>query len=324
MEGLVSIIVPVYRAEKYLARCVDSIISQTYQNWELLLVDDGSPDNSGILCDNYAASDKRIRVFHKKNGGVSSARQCGLDNAKGEYVIHADPDDWVEPEMIEFLYLTARKEDSDMVICDFFWDSSVPFVSKQKPMILSSESVLNSFFEGELHASCWNKLIRSSLFKKYDIKFPLQLSLYEDLFVNSSLLLHKLKISYVPQAFYHYDVTINPDSISKSYTESSYKYDQLVCNLFKEKFASTDVYPKVKTAMIANMIRRAYNGSNFSSLEFMSKFFRYRNIFLKCKYLAFSEKVRYYFSCIGFFGLFKIRRRIVLNLKNKKWFIVYE
>ena len=105
----ISIIVPVYKAETYLSRCLDSIINQTFKNFEVLLIDDGSPDCSGEICDKYAAMDTRIRVLHKENGGVSSARQMGLDNAKGEYTIHADPDDWVEPNMLEELYKKAKE-----------------------------------------------------------------------------------------------------------------------------------------------------------------------------------------------------------------------
>lgn len=118
-EPKISVIVPVYKAEAYLHRCVDSIIAQTFTDWELLLVDDGSPDRSGDICDEYASKDARIRVFHKENGGVSSARQKGLDEAIGEYTIHADPDDWVEPMMLEELYKKAKEDDADMVICDF-------------------------------------------------------------------------------------------------------------------------------------------------------------------------------------------------------------
>lgn len=100
----ISIIVPVYKAETYLHRCVDSILAQTFTDWELILVDDGSPDQSGKICDEYAKKDQRVKVIHKENGGVSSARQRGLDESVGEYTIHADPDDWVEPEMLDELY----------------------------------------------------------------------------------------------------------------------------------------------------------------------------------------------------------------------------
>lgn len=119
----VSIIVPVYKAEKYINRCIDSILAQTYTDWELLLVDDGSPDRSGEICDEYAKKDSRIRVFHKENGGVSSARQMGQDKASGEYTIHADPDDWMEPTMLEELYAKAKEDDADMVLCDFYFNT---------------------------------------------------------------------------------------------------------------------------------------------------------------------------------------------------------
>ena len=140
----VSIIVPVYKAEKYLHRCVDSILAQTFTDFELLLIDDGSPDNSGTICDRYAAADPRVHVFHKPNGGVSSARQCGLDNAQGEYTIHADPDDWVEPDMLQELYTEAQRTNADMVICDFLQECAngkTQYI-KQQPKALNSETVL--------------------------------------------------------------------------------------------------------------------------------------------------------------------------------------
>ena len=95
----VSVIVPIYKAESYLYKCIDSLLTQTLADIEILLIDDGSPDGSGMICDEYARKDSRVKVFHKSNGGVASARQCGLDHACGEYVIHADPDDWVESDI---------------------------------------------------------------------------------------------------------------------------------------------------------------------------------------------------------------------------------
>ena len=116
----ISIICPVYSAEKYIHRCLDSILAQTFTDFELLMIDDGSPDNSGKICDEYAEKDSRIRVFHKENGGVASARQIGLDNAIGDYTIHIDPDDWVDPNMLEELYAKAKEADADIVICDYW------------------------------------------------------------------------------------------------------------------------------------------------------------------------------------------------------------
>ena len=104
MNPEISIIIPVYKAEKYLRRCLDSVLSQTLSNWECILVDDGSPDQSGAICDEYAAKDSRFRVIHKPNGGVSSARNEGLDTAKGEFICFIDSDDWVGPKYLEHLH----------------------------------------------------------------------------------------------------------------------------------------------------------------------------------------------------------------------------
>ena len=117
---MISVIVPVYNVEKYLHRCVDSILTQTYTDFELLLINDGSPDNSGAICDEYAAKDSRVRVFHKENGGVSSARNLGLDNAKGEYVTFCDSDDYVGEDWL-MAYSEAIKESLDFAIQGIYY-----------------------------------------------------------------------------------------------------------------------------------------------------------------------------------------------------------
>ena len=113
----ISVIVPVYNAEKYLHRCIDSILNQTFPDFELLLIDDGSKDQSGEICDEYAKKDSRVKVFHKENGGVSSARNVGIDNAVGEYICFCDSDDWVEKTWL--LSFFERMCDNDMLITSF-------------------------------------------------------------------------------------------------------------------------------------------------------------------------------------------------------------
>ena len=100
MHPKISIIIPIYKVEKYIRECLDSILNQTFTDWEALLIDDGSPDNSGVICDEYAAKDNRFKVFHKENGGVSSARNLGLEKATGEWVTFIDADDWIEKEAV--------------------------------------------------------------------------------------------------------------------------------------------------------------------------------------------------------------------------------
>lgn len=218
----VSIIVPVYKAEKYLNRCVDSILAQTFTDWELLLIDDGSPDRSDEICDEYAKKDFRIRVIHKENGGVSSARQRGLDEAVGEYTIHVDSDDWVEPNMLEELYKKAKQDDADIVICDYFNNiGTKQTICRQCPSSLEPKQVLIELFQ-QLHGSCWNKLARRVCYKQYGIEFPRGINYCEDLFTWVQFLSHKeVKVAYLNKAFYHY--FDNPESITRSYQRSQYE-----------------------------------------------------------------------------------------------------
>jgi glycosyltransferase involved in cell wall biosynthesis len=171
---LVSVIVPVYKAEAYLHKCVDSLLAQTMTDFEVLLIDDGSPDRSGAICDEYAAKDSRIRVFHKENGGVASARQVGIENVRGEYTIHADPDDWVEPTMLEELYAKAKEDDADMVICDYYEErvDSQKYIKQNLTDDLSSKTLLGLLLGQKLHGSLWNKLIKIDKIKEYKLFLP--------------------------------------------------------------------------------------------------------------------------------------------------------
>ena len=245
----ISVIVPVYKAEAYLHRCVDSLLAQTFQDYEVLLVDDGSPDRSGEICDEYARKDNRVRVFHKENGGVSSARQYGMDHAQGEYTIHADPDDWVEPTMLEELYRKAKEEDADMVICDFYVDEKErTHYEVQKPSGLQAETVCCEMFH-RLHGSSCNKLVRRACFLRYEVRFPLELSYCEDLFVNACLLSHGIRVSYLPKAFYHYDQHVNPNSlVHKSYDFIFAQWKDL-CKLLQNELPG-DLFAKIYPWML--------------------------------------------------------------------------
>lgn len=205
---------PVYKAERYLSRCVGSILKQTLSDFELILIDDGSPDNSGKICDEYALKDKRIVVIHQENQGVSAARQKGLDTAIGEYVIHADPDDWVEPDWLETLFLEAERAKADMVMCDFervYSDKTIYY--SQKPTSLKNEDILEDLICERIWGPCWNKLIRRECFQKYNVRFNPEMNLWEDLYVNCLLLAKGIKVSYVARTLYHYDSFINNDSL---------------------------------------------------------------------------------------------------------------
>ena len=244
----ISIIVPVYKAETYLYRCVDSILAQTFTDWELLLIDDGSPDRSGDICDEYAQKDTRIRVIHKENGGLSSARQRGLDESIGEYTIHADPDDWVEPEMLEGLYNKAKEEDADMVICDFIYEYKTrSIICKQHLDSCDAEYILKQMFSQQLPGMCWNKLIRRECYIKYNISFPKDIIRWEDLYVICSLLMHPIKCAYLSKAFYHYDQIVNNNSIVRKITKQGLDSQIKFIEHFSKIGCTTDLlYPSMR------------------------------------------------------------------------------
>ena len=267
----ISVIVAVYKAESYLQKCLDSLRAQTFKDFEVLLVDDGSPDRSGAICDEYAARDPRFRAFHKENGGVSSARQFGMDHARGEYTIHADPDDWVEPDMLAELYAKARADQADMVICDFYVDrGNHSHRVVQRPSALDHETVLRELFQ-QLHGSCWNKLVKRACYEKYNVKFPPELSFCEDQFFNAALLRHDIKITYLAEAFYHYIQNGNPNSVGNHYNRSMYDYDVRLQNKFQHLLQGEPCEQFCSDRMGYLIVSRAFFGDIFTSVEFRKK-----------------------------------------------------
>ena len=222
-QGLVSIIVPVYKAEKYIHQCIDSLLAQTYSNIEVILVDDGSPDHCGKICDEYAAKDCRVKVIHQQNGGVSVARQTGIDHATGEYSIHADPDDWVELNMIEELVAKAVANNADMVICDFYRESKSDriHVCQNLGNDLSASAVLRKILSQQLHGSCWNKLVNRSRIEGIGFT-PEDLCILEDELYNIRILTRSIKVTYLPKALYHYRID-NEDSLCNTISDKSFK-----------------------------------------------------------------------------------------------------
>lgn len=203
--SLISIIIPVYNTEKYIRYCLDSVIAQTYTNWEAVLVNDGSTDNSGKICDEYVAKDKRFKVIHQMNCGVSIARQTGLDNANGDYIIHCDPDDWIEPTMLEELLIKAKEEDAGMVICDLkeIYKNKTNTIKMDLPEITDGKTIQRLLVGQKLHGSCCNKLVKAEFCKSIAFH-PQDIYLSEDELYNIRLLNQNIKVCYIPKALYHY------------------------------------------------------------------------------------------------------------------------
>lgn len=301
----ISIIVPVYKAESYLGKCLDSIAAQTFNDYEIILVDDGSPDNSGFICDTYASKEPRIRVYHKANEGVSKTRQFGLEKSIGEYVIHIDPDDWIEDTMLEDLYAKAIEENADMVICDFYINGKKEEYCKQKPSDLQTESVLNGLFTG-LHGSCCNKLVRRSCFIKYGISFPSTFNLYEDLYVNTCLLCNNIRVSYLNKAYYHYVIFASETSVTKRIDKRSVDEDKIFANAMLEvladKLETKELFLK---SLSYSIVLKGFKSKVYSTKEFVNEYKQFRKYILSSKNGNFIAKYICYISCYGLYGLLK-------------------
>lgn len=200
----ISIITPVYNAEQYLSQCIDSIIDQTFQDWELILINDGSEDNSGIICDQYAAKDSRIRVLHKKNSGQADSRNIALSMARANLIGFVDSDDWIEPDMYETLYETLINKGVDIVICGYFIDyknSSLPSCKGGNIIIYEKEKALKLIWE--------DKIIKSfpcdKLFRKAVISRPFPKAYYyEDYATLFKWFMEAERIALIESPKYHY------------------------------------------------------------------------------------------------------------------------
>lgn len=203
---LISIIVPVYKVENYLDRCVESLVNQTYKNLEIILVDDGSPDSCGKRCDLWAEQDKRIKVIHKKNGGLSDARNYGINNASGEFVAFVDSDDWIEPQMYETLYNAIIENDCDIASCGVrrVWEN------KKECMLtkLNGDHILNRIEAMEalmdssyLIMTVWNKLYKRQIVK--DELFPVG-KINEDEFWSWKIICKANRVISIEHPFYNY------------------------------------------------------------------------------------------------------------------------
>lgn len=208
---LISIIIPVYNVENYIYRCVDSVLGQTYTNLEIILVDDGSPDSCGQICDEYAQKDNRIKVIHKENGGLSDARNHGIDAATGEWLFFLDSDDWIHPQSMEKLYEAAEKNKVSVSMCGYLQtegDNPIVDVSIQAEMWLPRDIYLKHHVVSTVACA---KLYSKDCFEK--IRYP-KGKLHEDEFVTYKILFQQDKIAFINQPYYAY--FINNEGITKS------------------------------------------------------------------------------------------------------------
>lgn len=257
MRPCVSICVPVYRVEQELRQCLDSLVNQTLGNIEIILIDDGSPDGSGAICDEYSKRDTRIKVVHKENGGLSSARNVGLELSTGEYYIVCDSDDWVETTMYEELYNKAKQEDADIVLCDYFseYNDGRSIASKSYTFTTQEQYIEDLMLRKASVTTCC-KLIKLDTIRQLGIDYAKGIDLGEDALFIYKLLLTPQRITTINKAFYHYRRNINSSSYTnnishKAVSDFKYIHHWLLANYTDSRYTKGHLHSLINYAFTA-------------------------------------------------------------------------
>lgn len=324
-NSLITIIIPVYNIEKYLRKCIESVIEQTYKNIEIILVDDGSMDNSGEICDQYKEKDSRILVIHKRNGGLSDARNSAIDIAKGKYLFFLDGDDYIEKDSIEYLYNIITKYKCQIAIAQtqLVWDGKEKIKRnkdnckrEEKIKLYNNESALEAMlYNTEFTNNACNKLYDTKLFT--NIRYPIGM-LYEDLATTYKLISLAKKIVLSSRITYNYLVDRNTSIMNSSYNSKrmqSLIFTNEIISFVKEK------YPSIELAAISRMYmeclfillklpyKKKYSNDNKIVHNFLKK---YRWKVIKNKKLPIKQKL----LCIVAIGG-RVPLRIVWDCKEK-------
>lgn len=260
MDELISIIVPIYLGEKWLSRCIETIRKQTYTNLEIVLVDDGSPDRSGAISDEYALVDSRIKVVHKENGGLSDARNAGIDASSGQYIMFVDEDDMIHPQMVELMYQTMTYTGSDIVVCRFDSvpdkDISVyPKITKvENPACFEGHDVMNQLeFRNLLTVVAWNKLYRRHIYNHYRY---IKGRVHDDESAIHYFLHECKKIAYMNEVLYYY---VQREGSITSKRKWSYYSDGWIAYEERLKFLEDKGYTEMTLWTKEQMLRYASN-----------------------------------------------------------------
>lgn len=300
MQKLVSIVIPIYNVEKYLERCIQSVVKQTYKDIEIILVNDGSTDESGKICEKWKKEDSRIQVINKKNGGLSEARNFGIDIAKGDYICFVDSDDFIENVMIEKLIKINEEREADIAICNRFYyyennDKYLRFRDENEIMEMNSEEAIKEMvLLKNFDMAAWGKLYKTELFK--NIRFPVK-KLSEDYYIMYKLFDIAGKVVYTSKPYYYY--LQRKGSISKT---PKLNYDFIEAAKLQMDYVEKK-YPNLKT-----YVRAAYASSNMTVYNIMLDYnakIKKEDI-IKLKSIV-KQNNKYIFACNEWKALKKIQ-----------------
>lgn len=266
-QPLVSVIVPVYKVEPYLHQCVDSIINQTFNNLEIILVDDGSPDECPKICDEYAISDPRIRVIHQENRGVSAARNTGLDKANGQLIMFVDSDDWLDLNIIKKLYNNMVISSSDVAVCGLWHciseSNRYPEIIRWKSNVDAGRNLIYGvlFSKSGDHGAVWHKLYRKECWE--GLRFDPKMKLGEDTWVILQLLLKNNLWSLVEEPLYYYRYRKSGASHSSNY----FFHSKTNYNMSKLYYSLLEMEPELKKIGVEYMVERFFIYINYAAKE---------------------------------------------------------
>ncbi len=274
MNCKVSIVVPVYNVEKYIGELIESIQKQSYENLEIILVDDGSPDRSGEICDQYASKDDRIKVIHKKNGGVGAARNDGLALATGEWIVFCDSDDWLETDAIKQLVDEGDRTQADVVFGDVnlvYGDRVEKAVFYREPFVTSDRAVIDKLIEADFcktycfdppeggpafgYGGPWNKIVRRRLLEENNIKFDVRVKgIFDDLLYTAYIFAASKKVSYIHAVIYNYRQIMT--SITRTYKSNLLEINNSIFQSWREFLEKYDESDSFLKPYYANVVRR--------------------------------------------------------------------
>jgi len=347
----ISVILPIYNVEKYICECIDSIVNQTYKNLEIILVDDGSPDSCPQICDEYAKKDNRIKVIHRENGGVSSARNRGIKEATGEYIAFVDPDDWLEVDMYEKLYKYISENSCEVVLCQYCKNGNKNLKEQFKfnsevitQRILSREEIKNVFLKNFIAIDS-DEIVMGSICRgvykseiiKDKVLFDEEMKIAEDLCFLLNILLNINNLFLTNEILYNYRE--NSESVLHTYNANTYKDGKRKIEFLEESFKKINKYSEnicnFDFLKLQNIITSIGNKSHLKDEISIKEHINYakylinenNNIFLNKKlYSKLSVKYKVLFLILKnkllylFIVLYKLKLKItILKLKRRNY-----
>jgi len=332
----ISIIVPVYGAENYLHPCLDSILAQTYVDWECILIDDGSKDKSGTICDEYSTRDNRFRVIHKENGGVSSARNVGIDESSGEWCCFIDSDDWIEESYLQNFIDSIEKTD-ELILQSYYKDIEL---SKRSTLISLPEKLITSASElvcfldytNAYNGYLWHRLFKRSIIKEFNIQFPIGVSFAEDGIFCLNYILHTQNFRLTNKAGYHH--IIRPNTLTSTGKNLPVEkcfylldnYSSLICQIVEKEHPHLNIIRGLSLLMNRWIIKWLFGNikseNDFYKLSSDIPIVTKEKICKNCNYMGGNMILSALFKQISFpptFWRYKVFQYLVFLYKVEYW-----